>query len=545
MSSDTASPEKAVVAGAKSREAIIAEDVKTLHSMGYAQELLRRMSGFSNFAIAFSIICILAGGLTSFHLGFNSVGGAAIGIGWPACCLLSLATAMTMGQIASAFPTAGGLYHWSSILGGRGWGWATAWFNLVGLITVLAAINVGAYQFMLNSLGPLFGVDPGAMSETAKMVAQIVGVSVITLTQALFNHLGIRVTTLLTDFSGYLILFVALVLTGTMLYCAPSHEVSRLVTFANYSGLPQATETVQPMWPATENLAMLFLLGLILPAYTVTGFDACAHTSEETIDASRSVPKGIVNSVIISGVFGWIMLCAIVLAIPNMDTAALQGDRIFYWTMEQVVPQGLRNALYVGISLAQYLCGLATVTSASRMTFAFARDGGLPLSDQLRSVSTKYRTPAIAVWVVSILAIAFTVYTPVYSTITVVCVIFLYISYVMPTLVGVRAYGKTWVKMGPWNIGALYRPLAIVSILGCGLLIFIGVQPPNDKALIIMGIVFVVTLVVWFALERRRFQGPPQGVMIQQRLAAIAAAERAVGQAAVEDDRKADDLPAV
>ena len=112
------------------------------------------MSGFSNLAISLSIICVLAGGLTSFHLGFNSVGGAAIGIGWPVACLLSLAVAAAMAQLASAFPTAGGLYHWAAILGGRGWGWMTAWYNLVGLITVLAAINVGAYEFLVRSLFP-------------------------------------------------------------------------------------------------------------------------------------------------------------------------------------------------------------------------------------------------------------------------------------------------------------------------------------------------------------------------------------------------------
>ena len=143
--------------------AIIAEDVRTLHSMGYAQELLRRMSGFSNFAISFSIICILAGGITSFHLGMSSVGGAALGLGWPLGCVLSLCFALAMAQLASAFPTAGGLYHWASIVGGKGWGWVTAWFNLAGLITVLAAINVGAYQFTLSSGLPSASIRPSSL----------------------------------------------------------------------------------------------------------------------------------------------------------------------------------------------------------------------------------------------------------------------------------------------------------------------------------------------------------------------------------------------
>jgi hypothetical protein len=124
------------------------DDASVLAQLGYVQELSRTLGAFSNFAISLSIICILAGGITSFHIGYCSVGGAAIGLGWPLVCVFSLAVALSMAQIASAFPTAGGLYHWGAILGGKGCGWATAWFNLAGLVTVLAAINVGTYRFL-------------------------------------------------------------------------------------------------------------------------------------------------------------------------------------------------------------------------------------------------------------------------------------------------------------------------------------------------------------------------------------------------------------
>ena len=137
-------PKRAAVSAPSSRPEVN-EDVKLLHSMGYAQELSRRMSGFSNFAVSFSIICILSGGINSLGQGISSIGGAAIGIGWPIGALISLVFALGMAQIASAYPTAGGLYHWGSILGGKGWGWATAWLNLIGLVTVLAAI---AFSFI-------------------------------------------------------------------------------------------------------------------------------------------------------------------------------------------------------------------------------------------------------------------------------------------------------------------------------------------------------------------------------------------------------------
>src|SRR6185295_12614574 len=286
------------------KDRTLADDEVTLKSMGYAQELARRMSGFSNFAISLSIICILAGCITSFQVGFCSVGGASIGLCWPACCLLSLCVAMSMAQVASAFPTAGGLYHWASILGGKGWGWLTAWFNLAGLITVLAAINAGTYDFIVGA----FELNTGPDRQAA--IVKAAGVTVLTATQAIFNHRGIRITTILTDISGWLILVVSALLTGVLLWKSVGLPFGRLVTFTNYSGLPPGGN---PVWPRTENIGWLFALGSLLPAYTITGFDASAHTSEETVAAGVNVPRGIVRSVLVSGLFGWIMLCAIVL----------------------------------------------------------------------------------------------------------------------------------------------------------------------------------------------------------------------------------------
>src|SRR6185437_7126473 len=128
------------------------------------------------------------------------------------------------------------------------------------------------------------------------------------------------------------------------------------------------------------------------------GYDASAHTSEETVDAARSVPKRMVMSVVWSLIFGWIMLSAFVLMIPDMNEAAKQGWNVFFWAMDQRVPGGIKEALFIAIFVSQLLCGLATVTSASRMIFAFARDGGLPFSKTLATVSVKYRTPVASIW---------------------------------------------------------------------------------------------------------------------------------------------------
>jgi amino acid transporter len=484
-------------------------DEQVLNRLGYAQELLRRLGGFSNFAISLSIICILAGGVTSFHQGLCGVGGASVGLGWPLGCLFALAVAATMGQVASAFPTAGGLYHWAAVLGGRGWGWVTAWFNLLGLVTVLAAINVGTYRFAVSGLAT-FGVwDVKGLGPAAQESVQLAAVLAVTFAQGLFNHFGIRTTSRLTDFSGYWILLVSAAVTAALLGYATAWDFGRLVTFDNFSGLPAD----DPVWEHSDSLAYLFALGLLLPMYTLTGYDASAHVAEETHAAGRTVPRAMVRAVLVSGVFGWLMLAAVVLAIPNLRDAAGRGDGAFVGALIDVVPRPLALALFGGILVAQLLCGLATVTSASRMAFAFARDGGLPFARALRSVSPGRRSPAAAVWTVAAASVLFTLYTPAYPTIAAVCTLLLYVSYVLPTALGLWAFGRTWTHVGPWHLGRWYRPLAAVAVVGCGALLVIGVQPPNEKALIILGATILLLAAGWFVYARRHFPGPTVELM--------------------------------
>src|ERR1700712_2812853 len=321
------------------------QDVHMLHSMGYAQELERRMSSFSNFAISFSIICILSGGINSLAQATSGAGRAGIGIGWPIGCVISGVFALAMAQISSAYPTAGGLYHWGSILGNRFTGWLTAWLNLLGLITVLGAINAGTWGFFAGSIGGWIGMNVDTTTSVG-FANQIIFVAVITGLQALINHFGIKLTAKLTDMSGYLIFAAALALTIICLIGVREWDFSRIWTFHNYSGTPEGDASV---WPKTESLWYIFALGLLLPIYTITGYDASAHTSEETIKASISVPRGMVSSVWWSSFFGYIMLVAFLLAIPNMDDASKQGWNVFFWTIDSITNPVVAKILYVAI----------------------------------------------------------------------------------------------------------------------------------------------------------------------------------------------------
>ncbi len=478
------------------------EDQKDLAKMGYEQELFRGFSAFSNYALSLSIICILAGGITSFHVGYCAAGPAAIGIGWPIACLFSFAVAAAMSQIASAFPTAGGLYHWGSLLGGRGWGWVTAWFNLAGIVTILAAINVGTWTFIESSI---FGsTDLGDMT-------QVIAVSIITFSQLAINLFGMRIVSPMTIFSGYWILVVTVALVVLMLVFGGPVHPERLFQFENFSGLPEGDKQV---WPASESIAWLFFLAMLLPAYTIIGFDGSAHAAEETVNAASAVPKAIMQAVLISGIAGYILLAVAILVIDDPRHIAMQGDRAFVTIVEQSLPKLLQAPAFIAIVLSQYLCGMSVITAASRMAFAFARDGGLPFSNFFKQVSPKTQVPTNAIFLVSITAILFTLYSHLYDTIAAAATILLYLSYMLPILAGFFVYGKSWKNMGPWHLGIWFKPMAILSTLASFGIVCIGIQPPNEKAGYAVLALTIFLIAFWFTVARHRFKGPP--ISLQQ-----------------------------
>jgi len=476
------------------------QDAILLESLGYKQELKRRMGGFSNFAISFAVICILAGGITAFPAAIGAGGGLSVGLGWPVGAFFALIVAAGMAQIASAYPTAGGLYHWGSILGGKGWGWTTAWFNLLGLIFVVASINFGVYDpFFKTFVAPLLGLDPASFG-TAHQIGFI---AFVTLSQALLNARAPGLTTKLTDISGSLILVIAVTLVASLLIFSPELHPERLLSFTNMTGAEGS------WWPRSESALMVFLSGLLLTIYTITGFDASAHASEETRDAARTVPKGILSSVVWSGLFGFAMICTFLMALPDL-TASVKSGFGFFGTLLAPLPVALKVALGLGIFAVNYLCGLAALTATSRMMYAFARDGGLPASGFLSRVNAKKQTPEAATWTSGLLVVAATLYGDAFLVLSTGCVVLLYISYIMPTAAGILAEGKTWTVKGPFDLKGMSKPVAILAVVGGIVLAFVGIQPPNQKVLYLcLGLVAVLGVFWWGFGVRKSFRGPP------------------------------------
>jgi amino acid transporter len=352
-------------------------------------------------------------------------------------------------------------------------------------------------------LATVLGVDVSGWGATQQTIFLIFALG----SQALLNHYFIDITTKLTDLSGYVILGLTVILIITLFaFSSVPLDFTRLWTFQNVTG--DAGGGVVPF--RTESVAFAFLLGLSYVCYTITGFDASAHTSEETQDAQVNVPKGMWTAVFWSWVFGLVAVAAYVLTMPDLNEAAALGwGSFFYMWGASRMPQWLSVFLAVGMVLVNYVCALAGLTSTSRMMYAFARDGGLPGSKALANVSTKYRTPGTAVWVSAIFAFASTLYAPAYLILAVACAVFLYISMVMPIAAGLMAEGTAkWKEKGPFNLGGLSKPNAVLAIIFGITLAISGFFPPNEKVLYFT-IVFVVAL---FAFWSKKFA--PIGIAI-------------------------------
>jgi amino acid transporter len=252
-----------------------------------------------------------------------------------------------------------------------------------------------------------------------------------------------------------------------------------------------------------------FLIGLLLAQWTFTGYDASAHVSEETVDPRKSAPRGIFSAVACSAVFGLAMLLVVTLSIPNLWQVVEFGDNAFLEILKLRLGAALGTSLATVILSAMWLCGLATLTSASRMVYAFARDGGLPYSKKLAQVSNRFKTPAPAIWALTALAALLALSVRAESAVTSVAVIALYISYGLP--IAARLYAR-WTgghdERGPWDLGKFSNPVALVALLWIGFISVIFVIPPNEMAGKALAIFTGIVLLIWFFLARTRFPGP-------------------------------------
>ncbi|WP_191242853.1 amino acid permease [Amycolatopsis deserti] len=479
-------------------------DSTRLHQLGYAQELRRTMSGFSNFAVSFTIISILSGCLTLYGFGLDTGGPAAMIWGWPLVGVFVVLVGLGMAEVCSSYPTAGGLYYWAAKLAPRrsaaAWSWFTGWFNLIGQVAVTAGIDFGAALFLNAFLDLQFGfaATPG---HTILLLA------IILVVHGLLNTFGVRLVAVLNNVSVWWHLTGVLVIVAVLVVVPDRHQPASFVFghFVNNTG-----------WGFAP---YVFALGLLVAQYTLTGYDASAHMTEETRNAATAGPRGIVNSILVSLVAGWILLLGLTFAIQDYDGAVntatgVPPAQIF---LDAAGASTGKFLLLIAIG-AQLFCGMASVTANSRMIYAFARDGAIPGSTVWHSINKRTRTPTNSVWFAAtgalILALPYLWSATAYAAVTSIATVGLYVAYVIPVFLRVRKGAQF--ERGPWHLGRWGRPVGVVATAWV-VVIFVLFMLPQAYPVTVSTfnytpIAFLVVLggaaVWWFASARRWFTGP-------------------------------------
>ncbi len=506
----------------------LSADEQRLAELGYKQELHRGWSSFSNFAISFSIISVLAGCFTTYGQALKNGGPIAISIAWPLISILILCVAFSMSELASSMPTAGGIYYWASKLGGAGWGWFTGWFNLIGLVAVVASVDYVCATFLMNLLGLynvhfVFNFTKAAAFSDVHYSAHVnfALFAVILIIHGLINVFSSHLVSIFNGVSVWWhVIGVAAIV--VILIAVPSHHASLSYVFghrANESGF-----SGHMYW------FYVLPLGFLLTMYTITGYDASAHVSEETRGSEDAAPKGIWRSVFYSAVIGWIVLIAITFAIQKSHSSEIYKAGYPALTIfETALSSAAAKAVILISTVGQLFCGMACVTSASRMTFAFSRDGAVPGHKLWRRLG-KNRTPTWAVLFVVLFAlvVTFPAYfpnhlgTPVaFLAVTSISVIGLYIAYTIPVFLRWRI-GEGF-KRGSWTLGSKYKwvnPIAFVWVAICVVIFCLPFSPAgvffkhgfewsavNYAPLVTIGVMLAVT--IWYMVSARKsFTGP-------------------------------------
>ena len=450
------------------------EDDALLASLGYKQELSRNWSSFSNFAISFSIISILAGCFTTFGQGFNNGGPIAISWGWPIVSLFILIIGFTMSELVSAYPTSGGIYWWAAKMGGAKAGFFAGWLNLIGLVAVTASVAYGAATFIDLTLSTFSESFAGGYSLNRVFITFIIVLALAALLNIFSGHL----MAVMNNISVWWHVVGVAVIILILIFGPDSHQSFGYVFGErfNNSGYGGGSNDSVKYW----FLVMPF--GLLLTQYTITGFDASAHLSEETESASNAAAHGIWRSIAYSAIGGWLLLLAVLFAIPddatgNPDNVGVGGGGVAY-IFTSVLDTNVAATILLISAVGQFFCTTACMTSASRMTFAFSRDKAIPGSAMWSKVSAS-KVPANAVMLVAVVAGLITlpalvevnvaapgapeliVPTAFYAVVS-VAVIGLYLAFLIPIWLRWKM-GDAFVP-GSWTNGSKYKWMNLVAV---------------------------------------------------------------------------------
>ena len=457
------------MSGPDSASDVAARDDDHLRSLGIKPELRRTLGFLSNFAIAFSFISVSTGSFGNFGVGI-ALGGPAFFWSWPIVIIGQTLVALVFAELASHFPVAGSIYQWSKRLSNRTLGWFTGWIYFWAQVVTVTAVAV-IVAFVLDGIhGPMPDGSVWLDSpDPTGLTTMFTFVSLLTLViTTIINAYGVRLLSILNNIG------VATEILGMFVFALI------LLFFANHQSPAVLFDTGGAEAATGGSYFPAFLLGMFMALFIVYGFDTAGTFGEETVDASRQAPRGVLSSIWISGAVGAVFLLGVILAAPSISDAMAEGAAggfpiatIITTTLSSELAAGITvGEVYLFVILASvFVCTLAIQGAATRMMFSMSRDRHLPGGAIWGKVNPTFKTPAnaaVATGVLAALPILFL--SPLggfYMSIAATGLI--YLSYFLCNLGVLMARRKGWPHKPAWfNLGRWGMTVNILALLWGG-----------------------------------------------------------------------------
>jgi amino acid transporter len=456
-----------VAGSAAAPDDVAARDDAHLRSLGIKPELKRTLGFLSVFAVAFSYISVSTGTFTNQAVAFG-VGGMAIFWAWPLVILGQTFVALNFAELSSHFPVAGSIYQWSKRLSNRTLGWFTGWIYFwAGVITVTAV--AATVPLVLSTIYPDQIVLTNPSPIAALDMQSFIGLTVL-LTTTIINILGVRLLSIINNIG------VAAEIIGMVFFAL------LLLFFANNQSPSILFDSSLTAGLADGNYFAVFLVGMFMALFVVYGFDTAGTFGEETVDAGRQAPRGVLSSIWLSGIVGAIFLLAVTLSFKDVAAAIAEGQA-FGFPIATTIKENLTYAIggvtvgelyLVVILIAVYVCTLAIQGATVRLLFSMGRDRRMPLGGLWGRVNTTFHTPANASLAVGVLAAIPFIVTGAGSAIYIAIAAtgMIYISYFMCNLGVLVARRKGWPHQGAWfQLGSWGTIINILALVWGGLMV--------------------------------------------------------------------------
>jgi amino acid transporter len=505
------------------------EDAR-LESLGYKPQLNRVLGLFANFAVAFTYLSPMVGIYSLFVLGVGTGGPAYVWLTWiPVIGMLFVA--LVFGELASHYPVAGALYQYSKFSVGARYGWFVGWFYGIALLITVAAVDTGVVGYVTALLNKWFGVTFDPNSHLTILVITVVLLAI----QTILNITGAKVMGRIAQFGVY----VEIVGTIGIALVLAIHG------FHHGLGFLFSTQGAQN--GATNALGLDFhgnwltgaaLISVLAPVYIFYGFESAGDISEETKDAGRQVPKAMRHALIWGGVSSFILIGALLLAMPKGDDAVgqtVKGGGVPF--ILGSLPDWLQQVALLLIIFAFFSCGTSIQGAGSRLVFSYARDGALPGSKWFARVHRTFRTPVnalVAGSVITVLFVLLVFYSPDHNVkigfITypantnalLLLVSFgvsgIYLSFLLTVIAAIVGRARGWVPEGAFRLGRWGWTVCVIAAAYLALM-FINVVAPTGLTsprgffnydwitLLVIVIVAVVGLVLFLIVRPARLVG--------------------------------------